>query len=123
MGSILVHVLVAGLPGAVPAGGTSTPKPQVLGPAAGATVQIIDPRMPDTLVAEQISDPSGEVRFDVAPATYWVIVPWNDHVTGLPGAPPVAQYLANGQAVLAWQDVTVAGASVDVQLIIEGALP
>src|SRR4030088_3481486 len=48
MGSIVAHVQVAGLPGAVPVGGLSTPKLQVLGPASGATIQIIDPLTPDT---------------------------------------------------------------------------
>src|SRR5216683_5323759 len=118
MGSITARVQIAGLPGAVAAPGSPTPAPQVLGPAAGATIQIIDPQAPDTLVTEQISDARGEASFQVVSGTYWVVVPWSDHVAGLAAAPTVAAFLPNGQAVLAWQEVTILDGAFDVMLTI-----
>jgi hypothetical protein len=124
-GSIRVLVQLAGLPGVAPQPGAPTPAPQVLGAAVvTARVQVVDPLAPDAPLVEQVTDASGQAGFDVAPGSYWVVVPWSSQVASLAGTPVVPAYLPNGAPVQAWQQVTVtSGTTTCAVLTITGAMP
>src|SRR5262249_53539408 len=77
VGPVDAQVEIAGMPGVPPGPGMPPPRPWVIGPAAGATVQALDPQAPDIPLAERIADDNGQVSFDLAPGRYWVVVPWS----------------------------------------------
>ena len=93
---------------------------------ANTRVQILDPAQPAAVVAEQTADGQGQVAFDLAPGTYWAIVPFASggvRVEGLPPAIFVATNLPTGASVAAWQSVTLApgdSASVTLQIVMTG---
>jgi hypothetical protein len=122
VGAVAVHVELAGLLGSLPASGEPRP-PRPLGPAAEATVQVVDAAQPDRIAAEGAADSQGEVRFELPPGCYWVAVPWSEQVPGQPGAPAVGGNLPDGRPVLAWAEVEVRpGETADLALTIVIAL-
>src|SRR5262245_19558574 len=124
MGSIDAHVDIAGLGGAAPGPGMPPPRPWVIGPAVGATVQALDPQAPDAPVAEANTDTNGQVTFQLPPGHYWVVVPWSDAVAGAGSAPPLAVTTPTDQVVLAWAEAWLPDTRpLSVSLTIEVALP
>ncbi|MBI4491751.1 MAG: hypothetical protein HY690_03050 [Chloroflexi bacterium] len=123
VGVLVVRVQMAGRLGVAPAPGLPAPATRVFGLADGALVQVVDPAAPETVVAEQVADASGEVRFDLPPGRYLAIVPWADQAPGLPGATPVGAHLPDGSAVLAWSEAELpAGETVELVLSVIVAL-
>jgi hypothetical protein len=98
--------------------------PRVLGPASGATIQLVRADAPNQVVAEQIADAQGQASFELPAGRYWVLIPWSAVVPGLDGGPAGGAYLPDGRLVLAWQeaDVPVDG-MVGATLTIVVALP
>ena len=93
---------------------------------ANARVQLLDPARPAAVVAEQTADGQGQVAFDLAPGTYWAVVPFASggvRVEGLPPATVSGTNLPTGASVAAWQSVSLApgdSASVTLQVVMAG---
>ena len=106
--------------------GLPTPAPRPGAPVANARVQLLDPARPAAVVAEQTADGQGQVAFDLAPGTYWAVVPFASggvRVEGLPPATFSGTNLPTGASVAAWQSVSLApgdSASVTLQVVMAG---
>ena len=120
VGSLEVRVQLAGGVGAVQPGRSPGP-PRVLGPIAGAAVQVLDMQTPAQVVAEQLTDAQGLATFVLPPDRYTVWVLQSDQAPGLTGAVPRA-VAPDGRLVFA-QDAADVAAGTTTGLVITIAPP
>jgi hypothetical protein len=122
--TLVVEVWRLGRGGAAPRPDQPPRPPVRLGPGADALVQVVAADAPAVLVAEGVTDVAGRVTFALPPGRYWVFVPWEAAVPGVPAGVASGGNRPDGRPVLAWTEATLeADGPVEVTLNLSLALP
>ena len=122
--TLVVRVQQVGRGGTAPRADQPPRPPVPLGPGAGAPVLIVATNAPAVLVAAGMADAAGQATFTLPPGRYWVFVPWDAAVPGVPRGSASGGNLPDGRPVLAWAEATLEdGVVVEAPLNIGIALP
>jgi hypothetical protein len=124
LATLVVRVQQVGQGGAMPRPDQPSRPPVRLGPGTGAPVQAVLAAAPTDLVADGVADATGQVVFALPPGEYWLFIPWEATVPGVPPGTASGGNLPNGRPALAWAATTLgARAYEEVPLTLTIALP
>jgi hypothetical protein len=122
--TLVVRVQQVGRGGAAPRAAQPPRPPLPLGPGAGAPVQIVATDAPAVVVAEGLADAAGQATFPLPSGRYWVFVPWEAAVPGVPAGSARGGNRPDGRPILAWAEAALEdGGVVEIPLHIGIALP
>jgi hypothetical protein len=124
LATLVVRVQQVGQGGAMPRPDQPSRPPVRLGPGTGAPVQAVLAAAPADLVADGVADATGQVVFALPPGEYWLFIPWEATVPGVPPGTASGGNLPNGRPVLAWAATTLGARACEaVALNLTMALP
>jgi hypothetical protein len=103
---LTVHVGVRAPLGAQSAGAGGASQPVAAVPLDGVEVRVMVPgTSSDAPLASATTDAAGDVRFDLAPGTYWVFVPRADPPGSGPLGAVLMRALPDGTLTPAWAEI------------------